>query len=133
MVFCLSVDFRSVLIETYWNVKTQYYASDSIHPLVLIETYWNVKTESLNSSRTVVRVLIETYWNVKVVAAGKTFTLRFRINRNILECKVTVQMLMLRPHGVLIETYWNVKTGFTTAVVAGSRINRNILECKDLF
>ena len=32
---------------------------------VLIETYWNVKTDSLYSSRVVVPVLIETYWNVK--------------------------------------------------------------------
>ena len=46
-----------------------------------------------------------------MVAEGKTFTLRFRINRNILECKA-------RPVS-------------PEPVPSALRINRNILECKE--
>ena len=34
-----------VLIETYWNVKTDLVVMNGRKHLVLIETYWNVKTE----------------------------------------------------------------------------------------
>ena len=54
-----------VLIETLWNVKTNFMQNDNIENLVLIETLWNVK-ELMNH------------------------VLRFSegcINRNIMECK----------------------------------------------
>ena len=51
-----------VLIETLWNVKTNFMQNDNIENLVLIETLWNVKDvlRELSSN-----VLIETLWNVK--------------------------------------------------------------------
>ena len=54
--------------------------------LVLIETYWNVKSDSPYASTVALLVLIETYWNVKrgVVLDSDCCT---SINRNILECK----------------------------------------------
>ena len=33
----------AVLIETLWNVKTNFMQNDNIENLVLIETLWNVK------------------------------------------------------------------------------------------
>ena len=36
---------------------------------VLIETYWNVKSDEKLTFRQVIAVLIETYWNVKYAAA----------------------------------------------------------------
>ena len=38
-----------VLIETLWNVKTNFMQNDNIENLVLIETLWNVKLERSNS------------------------------------------------------------------------------------
>ena len=53
-------------------------------------------------------VLIETYWNVKMKSKGKDRQV-FRINRNILECKVILSNNRFGAARVLIETYWNVK------------------------
>ena len=55
---------RSVLIETYWNVKLYGSAMYFKSPFVLIETYWNVKTGTEPE---------------RLMDTG--------INRNILECK----------------------------------------------
>ena len=39
--------------------------------VVLIETYWNVKTNSSRISGKSLKVLIETYWNVKQPQKGE--------------------------------------------------------------
>ena len=36
------------------------------------------------------RVLIETLWNVKFNSAGGYWNIYYRINRNIVECKVSI-------------------------------------------
>ena len=78
-----------VLIETYWNVKTdpvvitgdiraginrnileckaQRMIASHLYLSVLIETYWNVKMDDLFLDTYYFFVLIETYWNVKHV------------------------------------------------------------------
>ena len=56
--------------------------------VVLIETYWNVKTDTPGRRLIKLIVLIETYWNVKKVTARVVET-GLSINRNILECKET--------------------------------------------
>ena len=55
---------------------------------VLIETYWNVKCPESRHLRAHRTVLIETYWNVKKIGALVIFRQSHSINRNILECKV---------------------------------------------
>ena len=76
---------------------------------VLIETYWNVKIFSDIDARKSTDVLIETYWNVKECMRSDFRLCKFRINRNILECKVFFGQPFFYPVNVLIETYWNVK------------------------
>ena len=53
-----------------------------------------------------------------------------RINRNIVECKVTFAELEAENDSVLIETLWNVKIQFGENLLDYSGINRNIVECK---
>ena len=61
---------------------------------VLIETYWNVKKNLFTKYSCPRPVLIETYWNVKYPSRiQKGVSLR-RINRNILECKDLIAMLV---------------------------------------
>ena len=55
-----------VLIETLWNVKTNFMQNDNIENLVLIETLWNVKDVLRELSSNGFQVLIETLWNVKL-------------------------------------------------------------------
>ena len=53
------------------------------------------------------------------------------INRNIVECKVTVPFASGDARSVLIETLWNVKSyDATDKDITAFRINRNIVECK---
>ena len=40
-------NWRTVLIETLWNVKTEYSEVFTVGEIVLIETLWNVKTAFL--------------------------------------------------------------------------------------
>ena len=58
---------------------------------------------------------------------------RFRINRNIMECKAgQVEAERKEQLQVLIETLWNVKQEFMADPYPGIFcINRNIMECKD--
>ncbi len=79
---------QRVLIETYWNIKGEYFDVKKIFKginrnileykglclkkflraqVVLIETYWNIKYCTVKVSPSVTLVLIETYWNVKSV------------------------------------------------------------------
>ena len=66
----------SVLIETYWNVKTGKHRQSLTKGQVLIETYWNVKVLKCAGISVSKDVLIETYWNVKTIF----FVLRFCCN-----------------------------------------------------
>ena len=54
-------------------------------------------------------VLIETLWNVKFNSAGGYWNIYYRINRNIVECKVIGIAIGFLAKQVLIETLWNVK------------------------
>ena len=54
-------------------------------------------------------VLIETLWNVKYDRSFRSGCILTRINRNIVECKVQIRVVL---------------NGFTHS------INRNIVECK---
>ena len=66
---------KSVLIETYWNVKMMEWTEKWLMHFVLIETYWNVKVEEWCNEEFERRVLIETYWNVKyhrIIVRGNT-------------------------------------------------------------
>ena len=86
---------------------------------VLIETLWNVKDDYFNSVQTDVQVLIETLWNVKQILLMKSLKFLQRINRNIMECKVTVKSGFPCLATVLIETLWNVKFGPLMFTVSG--------------
>ena len=56
------------------------------------------------------------------------------INRNIVECKVSKPPFITSLTLVLIETLWNVKSATISSIFASiSGINRNIVECKDEF
>ena len=99
-----------VLIETYWNVKTQPQEvrerpESGINRNILeckVCCYFSIVNSDL--------VLIETYWNVKIVQNNPTLNCILCINRNILECKENLNGHLFR---------------------ASAGINRNILECKD--
>ena len=78
---------QTVLIETYWNVKTELETDVQMGHLVLIETYWNVKGETISLQTPPPYVLIETYWNVKTYVSDNIIAIFPCINRNILECK----------------------------------------------
>ena len=86
--------FPDVLIETSWNVKTGIYPLSLAVWWVLIETSWNVKIKNPISIMPGLFVLIETLWNVKIQSSWPFF-LHFRINRNIVECKVRMYFLFL--------------------------------------
>ena len=69
---------RRVLIETYWNVKTEKPLLYVYLSLVLIETYWNVKGFLIAEDFIKWTVLIETYWNVKgIECTGITLVVRY--------------------------------------------------------
>ena len=59
---------------------------------VLIETSWNVKREEATDEMVRFAVLIETSWNVKTTVGSTLPYAGFRINRNIVECKVNQQL-----------------------------------------
>ena len=131
----------SVLIETLWNVKnieiSAYPAPFSINrnimeckdakfctgqdrcPKVLIETLWNVKIFAFGYFCHQAFVLIETLWNVKRNRIEPKLFGNFGINRNIMECKVTVKSGFPCLATVLIETLWNVKFGPLMFTVSG--------------
>ena len=120
---------------------------------VLIETLWNVKFRFCVIQSRFICVLIETLWNVKGVMNLAAASGEDRINRNIVECKVSYTAAAIQALLVLIETLWNVKVlrrlpeSETSPVLietlwnvkqmsesktkeTASRINRNIVECK---
>ena len=84
-------------------------SNDTATYYVLIETLWNVKLQEIQMYAGHQKVLIETLWNVKWTKWECGFDSAYRINRNIVECKVV----------------------FVGDGVPVSRsINRNIVECK---
>ena len=50
--------------------KVKLQQASSKQKAVLIETYWNVKTEEVTETPEPEAVLIETYWNVKLYDSG---------------------------------------------------------------
>ena len=120
-----------VLIETLWNVKNvtlpaltpaafginRNIVECKVVPhtpimtpsTVLIETLWNVKLSAILDSSSSILVLIETLWNVKFFFCLLVSDSGYRINRNIVECKVWFIPELLCELIVLIETLWNVK------------------------
>ena len=73
-LYVLDKFFRfSVLIETLWNVKSQFYQEYPVGEYVLIETLWNVKKARLLSN---------------IMLRG--------INRNIVECKESKRISTVR-------------------------------------
>ena len=100
---------------------------------VLIETLWNVKHNSERFCFRSTTVLIETLWNVKKIRKPLILLHGNRINRNIVECKVSYATpQQIGASAVLIETLWNVKEKRERKVEnAGYCINRNIVECKE--
>ena len=130
-----------VLIETLWNVKRKYfpaipYTAVRINRnimeckacyrwwkfkcwVVLIETLWNVKIFAFGYFCHQAFVLIETLWNVKRNRIEPKLFGNFGINRNIMECKVTVKSGFPCLATVLIETLWNVKFGPLMFTVSG--------------
>ena len=87
--------------------------------IVLIETLWNVKIFAFGYFCHQAFVLIETLWNVKRNRIEPKLFGNFGINRNIMECKVTVKSGFPCLATVLIETLWNVKFGPLMFTVSG--------------
>ena len=108
-----------VLIETLWNVKLFFSFPIQQPSLVLIETLWNVKIFAFGYFCHQAFVLIETLWNVKRNRIEPKLFGNFGINRNIMECKVTVKSGFPCLATVLIETLWNVKFGPLMFTVSG--------------
>ena len=64
----------------------------------------------------------------------QTSPIRYNINRDILECKVSRVDAQMVTDKILIETYWNVKVEAVMQTgVTAEHINRDILECKGRY
>ena len=76
-------------------------------------------------------VLIETLWNVKCCSLRPGLLPWFRINRNIVECKVYNHFFISPVNICINRNIVECKVG-STCCLATSRscINRNIVECK---
>ena len=72
----------------------------------MVDKIWYNMEELIGGSEE--RVLIETYWNVNVVVLDADVVVPVGINRNILECKLSLHLYTSLRLVVLIETYWNV-------------------------
>ena len=78
---------RTVLIETYWNVKAGAFDRFPVFRSVLIETYWNVNTDdycATGASAGINRNILE----CKYARDALSKHVDKGINRNILECKL---------------------------------------------
>ena len=76
---------------------------------VLIETYWNVKVEYNKMIMRTMRCINRNILECKGSSLSTRTTSRQSINRNILECKEMTSQKLNISRSVLIETYWNVK------------------------
>ena len=121
---------KSVLIETYWNVKTAIWETRDLKTRInrnILECKEIKKIQRSNGNKGINRNILECKgWYV-----WRRDVFRYRINRNILECKVCRISLVKLDISVLIETYWNVKAAGIPLHYGTISINRNILECKD--
>ena len=87
----------------------------------------NISEETLVGTIT---ELIDTLWNVND-AGYVSNVLKIRINRYIMECKLSISIHFLFPFAELIDTLWNVNQRiFKNQKTAAERINRYIMECK---
>ena len=87
----------------------------------------NISEETLVGTIT---ELIDTLWNVND-AGYVSNVLKIRINRYIMECKLSISIHFLFPFAELIDTLWNVNTEeFSEDVQTETGINRYIMECK---
>ena len=57
--------YEKVLIESDWNLKTEWYPNFSSVPQVLIESDWNLKLIITGNEYSFLIVLIESDWNLK--------------------------------------------------------------------
>ena len=121
-----------ILIETYWNVKQGIRKVSSWRQVVLIETYWNVKADNTGLSPAFWRCINRNILECKVSIGSSFAHSSNSINRNILECKDDFRIVSFLRLSVLIETYWNVKSIINESTSKKTRINRNILECKGM-
>ena len=70
-------------------------------------------------------------WNVNCRNYRRIVIFHFRINRNIVECKLRLPNYLIYLIAELIETLWNVNlTVKLTRAILCLGINRNIVECK---
>ena len=87
----------------------------------------NISEETLVGTIT---ELIDTLWNVND-AGYVSNVLKIRINRYIMECKLSISIHFLFPFAELIDTLWNVNgKQVTKGRMLDFRINRYIMECK---
>ena len=78
--------FKSVLIDTWWNVNIDSGYRGEIHAIVLIDTWWNVNSSFLTPFPSDLFVLIDTWWNVNdteeiIIKRVSSF------NRYMVECE----------------------------------------------
>ena len=78
-------DFQ-VLIDTWWNVNSNYILAEFEDVIVLIDTWWNVNLSSVCLSLKAVVVLIDTWWNVNCLRLP-ALLIYFRFNRYMVECE----------------------------------------------
>ena len=76
------------LIETLWNVNAEVLKAEAALRKELIETLWNVNIDLLTGEDEETCELIETLWNVNINRKFINYITFFRINRNIVECKL---------------------------------------------
>ena len=77
-----------VLIESDWNLKSEWTITVSFVVRVLIESDWNLKFYRLVMFRIISFVLIESDWNLKLFIGQFGIFHHMRINRIRLEFKV---------------------------------------------
>ena len=83
------------------GARTAYTQTDD-----LIETLWNVKVQTRAKPAPPGADLIETLWNVKINHDWEHPEFSDRFNRDIVECKVLVTLLVSNDDKDLIETLW---------------------------
>ena len=89
---------------------------------VLIETYWNVKS---TRSSNITALTSGINRNILECKGAYLICIPFCvycINRNILECKVIHTKRPFTVFTVLIETYWNVKLFLASLLTAGRAV-----------
>ena len=86
MIYLLQFRINRNIVECKFKPFARYFFIDG----ELIETLWNVNSSHHLPVPLLLRELIETLWNVND-SLGEFFRGTMRINRNIVECKSTLQ------------------------------------------